>query len=353
MHDAKLEKNIGKLRKGATSTLSLKALCDVLSALGFSVSEKCNAWVDFHKVRLPKSKALTKLSIPETINGRHVRWDREGLVAVYDSGSGPAPTISLTEMEALRATLAKTLKEPGARIPTDKLVTLELGEIQTEVSTSEPTQYSPEGRWHSTLSIAWKAKVGRPQVTITAPDGSSFDFLPKDQSLYQLTDWLFKSTLVVEMASEALGLPTPEQEREEREAKKRDWTNTGTCACCGANVKMDSTGKLVLHGYKRPGYGYTEGSCFGVGYEPYERSTKGAEDYKAQLQLRLQLLCQSISELEAKETLPLEERNRLRTLKYQKRSHEFAIQWLAGLIQDWKPGMKMPEEIARERGWLE
>lgn len=38
--------------------------------------------------------------------------------------------------------------------------------------------------------------------------------------------------------------------------------------------------RLVHHGYRRPGYGSIEGDCFGVGYEPYERSTRAGEEFR-------------------------------------------------------------------------
>lgn len=56
----------------------------------------------------------------------------------------------------------------------------------------------------------------------------------------------------------------------------------GTCPVCSRDTKVRD-GKLVHHGYNRPGYGYIEGDCFGVHYEPHEASPKCAEEYRAYL----------------------------------------------------------------------
>lgn len=54
----------------------------------------------------------------------------------------------------------------------------------------------------------------------------------------------------------------------------------GSCPVCEGEFKVRN-GALVHHGFTRPGDGQIHGDCFAVGYEPYERSTKGCEDYKS------------------------------------------------------------------------
>jgi hypothetical protein len=44
----------------------------------------------------------------------------------------------------------------------------------------------------------------------------------------------------------------------------------GECQICQHRQILDSRGKLVLHGYERPGRGYIVGDCFGVGHPPWE-----------------------------------------------------------------------------------
>lgn len=62
-----------------------------------------------------------------------------------------------------------------------------------------------------------------------------------------------------------------------RATPERTIDNTGTCSCCGQNVKLDG-GKIVMHGYTIR-YGYQSGRCAGVGHPPIEVSPAGAEAY--------------------------------------------------------------------------
>lgn len=85
-------------------------------------------------------------------------------------------------------------------------------------------------------------------------------------------------------AARVLGVPTVEEERALKDYKARDWTHTGTCGVCYQNVKMEDGGArqvLVLHGFRRPGHGSTEGQCFGRGYAPIELSPQACVDYLA------------------------------------------------------------------------
>lgn len=58
--------------------------------------------------------------------------------------------------------------------------------------------------------------------------------------------------------------------------------NAPTCPCCFRDILLDTQNKMVHHGYNRPGYGFIVGDCFGVGYEPFEVSKLGTEEYLAQ-----------------------------------------------------------------------
>ena len=53
----------------------------------------------------------------------------------------------------------------------------------------------------------------------------------------------------------------------------------GRCGVCEGDYKLLS-GRLVHHGYRRPGYGSIVGDCFGVGYAPLERSTAASVAYR-------------------------------------------------------------------------
>lgn len=85
-----------------------------------------------------------------------------------------------------------------------------------------------------------------------------------------------------------------------RKTEERTLKNTGTCPICGKNVKMDATGKLVAHGFTIR-YGFQEGNCFGVGYEPVEVSPVGMVDYAKVLE-------EAIDRFSTQKTKMMEER---------------------------------------------
>lgn len=68
----------------------------------------------------------------------------------------------------------------------------------------------------------------------------------------------------------------------------RDLDGTGTCPACFANVKLNSSDKILRHGWTEMGgrqkgnYGqaWHSGACFGVGFKPYELSKEGTEKFR-------------------------------------------------------------------------
>lgn len=66
-----------------------------------------------------------------------------------------------------------------------------------------------------------------------------------------------------------------------RQTPERTLENTGTCSCCGMNVKLKA-GKIVQHGFTIK-YGWQQGVCFGRGYDPIEVSSEGAVAYNEAL----------------------------------------------------------------------
>ncbi len=53
----------------------------------------------------------------------------------------------------------------------------------------------------------------------------------------------------------------------------------GTCAVCERPIRV-RTGKMVHHGYARPGRGHIVGDCFAVHRAPYEVSCDATRDYR-------------------------------------------------------------------------
>lgn len=128
-------------------------------------------------------------------------------------------------------------------------------------------------------------------ISIVGPQGGTLTLTKrpgyKHIVFYDLIPWARGINLdLVKMASEALGMDTPDVERKLKELYVRDLTNTGTCPVCEGNFKRNSAEHydpqgMVHHGYQRPGDGAIHGDCFAVGYQPWEVSPKGAEDYLA------------------------------------------------------------------------
>jgi hypothetical protein len=50
-------------------------------------------------------------------------------------------------------------------------------------------------------------------------------------------------------------------------------TDRHECQICAGSFKTTKDGKMVNHGYKRPGWGYIVGGCYGVGHAPFPATT--------------------------------------------------------------------------------
>lgn len=87
---------------------------------------------------------------------------------------------------------------------------------------------------------------------------------------------------------------------------------SGTCGIC-RNVQKLKNEKLVLHGYSRPGYGWIEGKCFGVGYKAWELSKESGVDYLKRLKQLIGQQKQAVSDAKA----ATEVKTAIGTSKYQ------------------------------------
>lgn len=84
------------------------------------------------------------------------------------------------------------------------------------------------------------------------------ELLPLCERLKDTKDWIVKGRVVKEKTTSEL----------QKEKDKR------TCPCCFRRFALND-GKMVHHGFQRPGSGYQTESCFGFGYESFERSNLG------------------------------------------------------------------------------
>lgn len=71
-----------------------------------------------------------------------------------------------------------------------------------------------------------------------------------------------------------------------RDTPERTLEDTGTCAVCGKNVKMERGTKMYHHGFELK-WNSRWGTCIGVGCDPIEISTEGLVKYKAALEQNL------------------------------------------------------------------
>lgn len=76
------------------------------------------------------------------------------------------------------------------------------------------------------------------------------------------------------------------------------------CQICEAEWALNG-GLIGHHGYKRPGYGFIEGDCFGVAHAPYP-ATDALVKYLVALRTRLSSLDGCLAELPTLQTLPYE-----------------------------------------------
>ena len=66
-------------------------------------------------------------------------------------------------------------------------------------------------------------------------------------------------------------------QRNARELKTRA---VGSCPVCEGYYRLMGGGRMVHHGYKRPGDGMIHRDCYGAGYPAYELSSYGCEAYQ-------------------------------------------------------------------------
>jgi len=79
--------------------------------------------------------------------------------------------------------------------------------------------------------------------------------------------------------------------------------HVGFCPVCTKDIKVRGD-VLVHHGYKRPGYGFIVGGCFGVHKQPHELSPKLAQDWLAVIDGMRTRVRREVDTLPSATTLP-------------------------------------------------
>lgn len=329
MSPEKLQELLLKLRKGATAGFNWPAWSAVLSHLGGSVEPIV------------------------------------GLVHVHGS--------VVDDKDAIRATRDEVSKYLVSALPS----TPRAGQVYV-TKLSAPTK-----TYHTGYSFDYEAAVGAEGWLVTVPDGRTFTALPSEYEVggppgsgkgrgwlsrprakihaYDLERWL-KEIGVKDLAARALGVESHVP------AAQRTRANTGTCGVCFKNVKLSDRGRIVLHGYRRPGWGSVEGQCPGTDLPPFEVSPEATDRYLRAILEHGDSLARQLAALESgavaelpgfrrgSRILPGEQgwdaalSHAIRTVRSEIDSLEAQREAFAELVAKWRP-RELPTEGGREINW--
>ncbi len=146
--------------------------------------------------------------------------------------------------------------------------------------------------------LTWSARAsyGVKAIQITAPDGAvgAAYLYPGEKRPRKgvIAAWMLEHGALPQILA-LLGIG----EHIPGNPVNRTIQNTGTCGACESNVKRDGRGRMVHHGYERPGYGYIVGDCIGVGLLPFELSPEGAIEVEKIMAARLRSVREALANL--------------------------------------------------------
>jgi hypothetical protein len=228
-HD-KLDALLLKVRKGATAAMTMTNVVSLVDRLGWKI-EPVAGWVQMHS-------------------------DEKNLRYVFN-----------TDAEAHAKALKEAVKELPERVTIGKTVISDVTVLR--VGSNGKELYFKHKEWR-----------GAEGYKVTSADGQSANAFPnkhdvmrsieKQVSVHDLFRALNKLDLKAAV-SQLLGM------EEHVPAEFRSRENTGTCGACWGNYKLDERGRMVLHGYRRPGWGHVTGECSAVKMPPLETSPVTAE----------------------------------------------------------------------------
>ena len=260
---------------------------------------------------------------------------------------------------------AEAAREGRLAVATDALPTNPTDGVDYPMNVGEVVKGAIDFGYRLSL---WRGAAG---YRVTDPTGETFEVLPgrydRDWSLkaivkypYNLWGWVMKNETFRAQVLAKLGMEAHVP------ASKRTRDNTGTCPCCFRNVKLDAAGRMVLHGYQRPGWGETIGRCFGVGYKPFELSSDGTVDLRTHLKDQVvRLEKRRVDLLDTRPTIYLRDgrpvnaddprygrllENKLQEIKSDTNALLRDIETLTGLIDAWVE-RPLPEEGTEVLVW--
>ncbi len=256
-----------KVRKGSDSSLKIPQLLQILDYLG--------GWT-YKEVEGLKAPWASKLKVVST--------------------DDKLTEAEVTERYQARLSLEDRPKQIGKVYPFD---------------ITEP-KLLPGG----SFGFTYKEYILTNGILFRSPEGKEYEAFNQNNQVrplqgvlwdHRLKEWLRKETKFLDQISQVLGVATPSESGVTptstglSQSKVRDLNGTGTCPACFRNIKLKKSGdqyKMVLHGYERPGWGYTEGRCIGVGHQPFEESPKGTKEVVKMLTTRVRGLQHYLKDLE-------------------------------------------------------
>lgn len=157
-----------------------------------------------------------------------------------------------------------------------------------KVTETEAAQHAHHGMPESLgqtgvrVTLRWKFTGVRKAVRsqrLIAPNGDFLDLEDNGKPSPGLWTWLYKRG-VDKQAQDWMASSGQTAKDAQKKALKGYAANEviGTCGICN-NIQKLRKGELVLHGYSRPGYGWIQGECFGVGYKAWELSSESGVAY--------------------------------------------------------------------------
>jgi len=191
------------------------------------------------------------------------------------------PTVSLLDLGARAADLRSTSEAAKVYAKLKKLVVSSLPESPTVGAIYVMDLAEPVETMYAVASITYRAWEGIESWLIRSPEGATFELSADEHARTKKRDRVDPEPLVKWIRTET-DLPAKFKalREEKREVFIRTRENTGTCGACLRNIKLREKGSgpvMVIHGYKRPGSGYTIGRCYGVDYPPYELSNEASK----------------------------------------------------------------------------
>lgn len=253
-----------KLHKHGITGVNAKNLIAVLDSLdGWSVAPS-KVWIPFSDFHYDKKKLFPIFAHnTEGVGMPDLRFYND-----RDKGNGHF--IASTRQH--RNTLVKAVEElkQGSRN-----LRLDVSEIKTDKTDPD----FAGARWSIEIYVERLAKA----LEITSPNGESFDLVMKNRGhdLPDFYEWA-ESTDFFSQIANILGMNVWVNPADREYVYTREGVIVGHCAICGRE-QATKKGKMVRHGYQRPGVGYLVGMCFGAYEDAYEISPDACKKWIPEL----------------------------------------------------------------------